>query len=246
MEKSITDLAGFYPQVASLAVVPVGLTRHRDNLPGLRKLTTTESQQVLYQIDRFQQHFLEEKGGRFVFAADEIYLQAGIAIPEVSFYEEFPQLENGVGLIAQFRQQVAEVLLEVEPLELQKVSLVTGHSFSSELHDFAERLAIRTGTELTVLPVVNQFFGSDVTVTGLLAGTDLVAQLSGQDLGQGLLLPDVLLKEGEQLLLDDFTVADLRKKLGVPIVVVDSSPWGVLEGLEQLADGPVSVVHCRD
>lgn len=244
LEKSIADLAAFYPQVASLAVVPVGLTRYREHLPALRKLTITEAQQVLYLVDRFQQQYLEEKGSRFVYAADEIYLQAGAEIPELSFYEELFQLENGVGLIAQFRQQVAEVLLEVEPLELGRVSLVTGYSFSRELQDFVERLAVRSGVDLVVLPVANEFFGADVTVTGLLTGIDLIDQLSKHDLGQGLLLPDVMLKEGEQLLLDDWSVDDLSKKLGVPIVVVESSPWGVLEGLEGLAEGPVSIIHC--
>lgn len=244
LEKSITDLAALAPQVASLAVVPVGLTRHREHLPVLRKMTTTEAQQLLYLIDRYQNKYLEEKGGRFVFAADEIYLQAGAEIPNISRYEELSQLENGVGLIAQFRQQVAEVLLEAEALNLQKVSLVTGYSFGSELQDFAERLAVRTGVELPVLSVANSFFGSDVTVTGLLTGADLVGYLSQQDLGQGLLLPDVMLKEGEPLLLDDLSVDDLIKQLGVPVIIVDSSPWGVLEGLEALAEGPVSIVHC--
>lgn len=244
LEKSIADLAAFYPQVASLAVVPVGLTRHREYLPALRKLTTTEAQKVLHQIDQFQQQYLEEKGSRFVFAADEIYLQAGTEIPELSFYEELWQIENGVGLIAQFRQQVAEVLLEVEPLELGRVSLVTGFSFSRELQGFVERLSVRSGVELMVLPVANEFFGADVTVTGLLTGADLIEQLSQHDLGQALLLPDVMLKEGEQLLLDDCSVDDLSRKLGVPIVVVESSPWGILEGLESLAEGPISIIHC--
>jgi len=244
LDKSISDLVAFYPQVASLAVVPVGLTRHRQHLPLLRKITTTEAQRLLYQIEEHQQRYLESKGARFVFAADEIYLQAGAAIPELTFYEELSQLENGVGLVAQFRQQAAEVLLDVEPLELEKVSLVTGVSFARGLHDFVEGLAIRTGVELPVWVVENNFFGRDVTVSGLLTGADLFSQLSGQDLGQGLLLPDVMLKEGEELLLDDMSVEQLSHKLGVPIVVVESSPWGILEGLEELAEGPVSVIHC--
>ncbi|WP_303721096.1 DUF512 domain-containing protein [Malonomonas rubra] len=244
LEKSISDLADFYPQVASLAVVPVGLTAHRQHLPELRKLTTTEARTILYQIEQLQQQYLAEKGSRFVFPADEIYLQAGEELPEISVYENLAQIGNGVGLIAQFRQQVSEVLLEAEPLELKKASLVTGHSFSRELHGFAERMAVRTGVELSVLAVENRFFGSDVTVTGLLTGTDLIEQLQRHDLGQGLLLPDVMLKEGERLLLDDLSVEDLEKALEVPVVVVESSPWGVLEGLEALAGGSVSVVHC--
>ncbi len=244
LEQSIADLAAFYPQIASLAVVPVGLTKHRQGLQKLRKLSTTEAQTVLYQVEQLQQQYLQEKGSRFVFAADEIYLQAGAEIPELFFYEELEQLENGVGLIAQFRQQVAEVLLEAEPLELGKVSLVTGYSFSRELQDFAERLSVRTGTDLVVRPIANRLFGSDVTVTGLIAGKDLIEQLAAQDLGQGLLLPDVMLKAGEPLLLDDLSVEELSSQLGVPVVVVESSPWGVLEGLEELAGGAVSIVHC--
>ncbi len=244
LDRSIADLAALYPQVASLAVVPVGLTQHRQNLPELRTLSTTEAQQVLYQIEQLQEQYLEKHGSRFVFAADEIYLKAEAQIPELLAYEELAQLENGVGLIAQFRQQAAEVLLEADPLELEKVSLVTGRSFCRELQIFVERLAVRTDVELQVLPIDNQFFGAEVTVTGLLTGTDLLGQLAERDLGQGLLLPDVMLKEGEQLLLDDLSVEDLNVRLGVPVIAVDSSPWGILEGLEALADGPVSIVHC--
>lgn len=244
LDQSIADLSALYPQVVSLAVVPVGLTRHRENLPRLRKLTTTEARKILYQIDQFQQQFLEKNGSRFVFAADEIYLQAGEEIPDLSFYEELAQIENGVGLIAQFRQQVAEVLLEVESLDLKKVTLVTGDSFSKELHDFAERLEVRSGVSLPVLPIENNYFGTEVTVAGLLTGRDLLAQLRHHDLGQGLILPDVMLKDGEQLFLDDLTVDDLRNELGVPVIVVENSPWGILEGLESLANGLVNIVHC--
>lgn len=244
LDRSIHDLGTFYPQIASLAVVPVGLTRHRQHLPELRKLTTTEAQQLLFQIEQHQQRFLESQGGRFVFAADEIYLQAGAEIPDLSFYEELSQLENGVGLIAQFRQQATEVLLEAEPLELERVTLVTGESFAAVLRGFTERLEIRSGVELNVKPIANRFFGTDVTVAGLLTGSDLLQQLRGLDLGQGVLLPDVMLKEGEQLLLDDVNLDDLGNQLGVPVLAVETSPWGILDGLEELADGPIDVIHC--
>lgn len=244
LDRSISELGAFYPRIASLAVVPVGLTRHRQNLPELRKLTTTESQQLLYQVEQHQQYFLESKGGRFVFAADEIYLQAGKDIPDLSFYEDLSQLGNGVGMIAQFRQQMTEVLLEVEPLALERVTLVTGESFGALLRDFAERFELRSGVELRVRPIANRFFGTDVTVTGLLTGNDLLQQLTGVDLGQGVLLPDVMLKEGEQLLLDDVELDDLSKELGVPVLAVETSPWGILDGVEELADGPVAVIHC--
>lgn len=244
LDQSISDLAELHPQIASLAVVPVGLTRYRQHLPSLRKMTATEAQKVLYQVEQHQQKCLADKGSRFVFAADEIYLQADAEIPDLSFYDDLCQLENGVGLIAQFRQQATEVLLDVEPLELDKVTLVTGTSFSRELNNFVESLAVRTDVDLVVRPICNEFFGTDVTVTGLLTGADILTQLSQCDLGQGVLLPDVMLKEGEQVLLDDLSVDDLIQKLGVPVVVIETSPWGILEGLELLADGPVNIIHC--
>jgi len=210
----------------------------------LRKLTPAEAAQTLDLIHRCQQHYLEQKGSRFVFAADELYLQAKAELPPLTEYEDLAQLENGVGLISQFRQQAEEVLLEAEPLELERVTLITGRSFADELEGFAQRLSLRTGVTLQVVPVENRLFGEQVTVTGLLSGTDLLLQLQGQGMGSGVLIPDVMLKDGGQLLLDDLTLDDLCERLQVPVIPVEASPWGVLEGLEQLADGPIDIIHC--
>ena len=244
LQQSIEDLAELFPQLVSLAVVPVGLTRHRQNLPKLRKLTQQEAAQALQLIHACQQKYLRQKASRFVFAADEIYLQAEKEFPELNEYEDLAQLENGVGLIPQFRLQAEEVLLEAEELDLNRVTLVTGHSFADELQGFVQRLSLRTGVELQVVPIENHFFGTQVTVTGLLSGADLLQQLQGRDLGAGVLLPDVLLKEGEQLLLDNLTLDDLCERLQVPVLPVESTPWGVLDGLEQLTDGPVDIIRC--
>lgn len=241
---SIEQLAKLHPQLSSLAIVPVGLTRHRQHLPRLRKLTAQEAVETLDLIEDYQRQYFTEKGSRFVFAADEIYLQAGRDVPELESYENLPQLENGVGLIAQFRQQAAEVLLEAESLELTKISLVTGASFTPELESFIARLELRTGTKLQVLPIGNRFFGTEVSVAGLLTGADLLEQLQGKALGEGVLIPDVMLKEGEQLLLDDLTLDELSTRLACPLLAVESSPWGILEGLETFAAGPVEIIRC--
>lgn len=244
LRQSIEALATLYPQIATLAVVPVGLTKHRQKLPALRKLSQTEAVQALSLIDACQQNFLTQKGSRFVFAADEIYLQANVEFPPLSDYEDLDQLENGVGLIPQFRLQAEEVLLEAEALELDRVTLVTGRSFADELAGFAQRLSLRTGVELQVVPIENTLFGEQVTVTGLLSGTDLLLQLQGQGLGSAVLIPEVMLKDGGQLLLDDLTLDDLCQRLQVPVIPIESSPWGVLEGLERLAEGPIEIIHC--
>ncbi|HEY5674573.1 MAG TPA: DUF512 domain-containing protein [Malonomonas sp.] len=244
LRQSIEDLSELYPQVATLAVVPVGLTKHRQNLPELRKLSQAEAAEALSLIHRCQQEYLSQKGSRFVFAADEFYLQAKADFPPLSDYEDLAQLENGVGLIPQFRQQAEEVLLEADPLELDRVTLVTGSSFADELERFAQRLSLRTGVALQVVPIENRLFGEQVTVTGLLSGTDILLQLQGQGLGAAVLIPEVMLKDGGQLLLDDLTLDDLCERLQVPVLPVESSPWGVLEGLERLAEGPIDIVHC--
>ncbi len=245
LKQTVMELAAFYPRIASLAVVPVGLTRFRKHLPELKPVSEADAQASLDLIGACQEQLLERCGSRFVFAADELYLQAQRPIPPVEHYEECEQLENGVGMIAQFRQQAEEVLLEAEALELSRVTLVCGKSFAAELENFCQRLSLRTGVAMEVVAIENAFFGSTVTVSGLLTGADVQQQLRGRDLGAGLLIADVMLRHGEEKFLDDLCVDDLRSQLQLPVEIVDSSPWGVLEGLEALAYGP-EVILCRE
>ncbi len=244
--RTIDDLYELHPGVRTLAVVPVGLTGYRKRLPALRVPSEEEARELIDLLHARQGDFLERGGSRFVFAADELYLRARLPFPPEEEYESFDQLENGVGLIPLFRSEAQDALLEARPLKAPPVSLVTGESFAKELGVFALRLQEKTGVPIAVHSVSNDFFGGDVTVTGLLTGRDILAQLKGKDLGGVLLLPDVLLRQGEEVLLDDLTPVDLERELGLPVRIVDSSPWGLLEGLESLEnlnraplDGPV-------
>lgn len=243
LKQTIEDLWRLYPQVVSLAVVPVGLTKYREKLPQLNKMTQPDAVSCLESIHQYQQKFLLQHNNRFVFPADELYLLAKQKIPPFVDYEDFPQLENGVGMIAQFRQQVAEVLLETELLELDKVTLVTGCLFQNELVDFAERLSLPAGVKLEVIAIKNDFFGSDVTVAGLITGADLLSQLQKMTLGDGVLIPDVMLKDGGQLFLDDMSIADIHSSLQVPVIAVETSPWGILDGLDLLRPEAVEVIQ---
>ena len=243
LQQTIEDLWQLYPQVASLAVVPVGLTKYRKKLPQLKKMTQQDAIFCLEMIHQYQQKFLFEHSCRFIFPADEFYLLAGQKLPSFADYEDFPQLENGVGLIAQFRQQVTEVLLEAELLELDRVILVTGCLFQNELANFAENLSLQTGVKLDVIAIKNDFFGSDVTVAGLITGADLLSQLQGLSLGDGVLIPDVMLKDGGQLFLDDMRIEDISLSLQVPVIAVENSPWGILDGLELLGTGAVEIIQ---
>ncbi len=243
LRQTMKDLSHFYPNILSLAVVPVGLTKHRLRLPKLQPVSQDDAVASLNLIHRFQTDFLERYGARFVFAADEFYLLAKQPFPDVSSYEDFPQIENGVGMILQFRQQIDEVLAEAEELDLKKVILVTGVSFNPELEVFAKELGKKTTVELIVVAIENRFFGSDVTVAGLITGVDLLEQLKPLDLGDGVILPAVMFRDQGSLLLDDLDISELADLLQCPVIAVETSPWGVLDGLESLTDDGVEVVH---
>ena len=243
LNQTIEELAQFYPKVMSLAVVPVGLTKHRQRLPRLKKLCREDAIAAISRVRHYQNLLLDKNGSRFVFAADELYLQAQEPFPPYSSYETFSQIENGVGMIIRFRQQGEDVLAEAEPLELNRVTLVTGTSFQFELEQFAQQLSKKTTVELSVVAIKNNFFGQDVTVAGLITGDDLIAQLEKLDLGDGVILPDVMLKDQDGLFLDDVVVDDIGEGLACPVIAVETSPWGVLDGLELLSGGGVEVIH---
>ncbi len=170
-----------------------------------------------------------------MYAADEIYLRAGIEFPPLAAYEDLPQVENGVGLVPLFREEAKEVLGEAESLPGVEASTFTGESPAGELTRFVEALSENTGAAIHLHTVKNQFFGGHVSVTGLLTGQDVIAQLRGKPLGQVLLVPDVVLREGEDVFLDEVSLDDLEKELGVAVRKVESTPWGLLEGLEDLS-----------
>ncbi len=234
LEQTITQLAQLWPGIRSLAIVPVGLTRHRQHLPQLEPVSADLAAHTLDQIEVQQDRQFHLRGSRFVFAADEFYLRAGRHFPSLETYEDLFQLENGVGLVPVFRREGEEALLDAVPLDLDKVSLVTGCSFAPELEQFAARLATRIGVKLQVVAVENRFFGERVTVTGLLTGADIIAAFADRDPGDAILLPEVLFNHGESLLLDDLRLEDLQRHFKVPVMCIRSDPWGILDGLERL------------
>ncbi|ALC16494.1 FeS-binding protein [Desulfuromonas soudanensis] len=234
LERTIGDLYALHPGIRTLAVVPVGLTGYRERLPQLRPLDAAGAAAVLETLHRFQERYLAEAGTRFVFAADELYLKAGVEFPALEAYEELSQVENGVGLIPVFRADAGDVLQEARKLRAGAVSTFTGASASGELTRFAAALAAKTGVKIHLHTIRNDFFGGEVTVAGLIAGADLIAQLKGKELGEALLVPDVVLRDGEDVFLDDLTLPQLAQALGVAVFKIDSTPWGLLEGLEEL------------
>lgn len=235
LAQTCRELVALAPGVKSLAVVPVGLTGHRQRLPELRPHTRQEALDLVEWVEATQEQLLEKLGTRFIFAADELYLKAEKDFPCLSVYEELSQVENGVGLIPQFRSQADEVLDIAEPLDLPPISMVTGVSAADDIKAFAGRLADKCGLDLRVHVIKNDFFSGHVTVTGLLTGQDLLAQLAEQDLGDILMIPDVMLREGEEVFLDDVSIDDLVERFDKQIEVFAADPWGLWDMLDTLS-----------
>ena len=219
LDRTFSDLSELYPYVSSVCVVPVGITKYREGLCPLRNFTSDESRAVIEQIYSWQEKFLDKIGTRFVYAADEFYLSAGVDIPPEEEYEGYPQLDNGVGLIRGFRDEFMQAL-DKAPKGARKVDLVTGYAAYEELLSLSDKAMKRYGNvKITVHRIRNDFFGETITVAGLVTGGDIIKQLSGSKLTGTLIIPDCMLRSGTDVFLDDCTVGDIEKALGVKILV---------------------------
>lgn len=236
LDRSIQDLTKWYPYMRSLSVVPVGLTCHRDGLQKLEKFQKEDARRVVEQIAAWQERCLQTLGTRFVHASDEWFLTADLPIPQADDYEGYGQIENGVGMVRSFSDEVLEALKRYDrekrlPKEREiSVSLAAGTLFAPILENLLEQIAARMPKlSFHIYAIENEFFGKDITVTGLLTGQDIIAQLSKKQLGDALLLSDTLLRNGETVLLDDLTIADLEKALQIPIRIVQSNGESLLK-----------------
>ena len=219
--KTIEDLSGLYPAVSSIAAVPVGLTSHRKKLYPLKPYTPRQARGVLEIITRLEKKYKKQFGTRLVFASDEFYIKAKEPIPPVSFYEDFPQIENGVGMTAEFIRDAARTRL---PAKIRPVAatVVTGVSFSRKLRGIVKRFDDVNGAVVKLVTVKNRFFGPLVTVAGLLTGRDVLHALKGRKLGSMLMIPSDALKEDEGLFLDGMSLDQVERALKVKVVPVGS------------------------
>ena len=225
LDRTLADLGALHPAVASVAVVPVGLTKYREGLCHIDPYTPAQAAALIGQVEAFAAAFLEKHGTSLAWCSDEFYLLAGRALPEKAYYEDMNQLENGVGMLRLLQSQ-AELALEGEALlELTPppFSIATGVSAAPFVEKIVDRCREKCGNIVgTVHPVANRFFGETITVSGLVTGGDLIGQLRGKELGERLILPSNMLRAGEQVFLDDVTVAQVEEALGVPVCPVDA------------------------
>jgi NifB/MoaA-like Fe-S oxidoreductase len=226
----------------SLSVVPMGMTKYREGLVQVEKFTKEDAVSLLTQIEHWQEIFLNRYGIRFVHASDEWFLMADRPIPPAQYYEGYGQLENGVGMVRSFLDEWQEAFDEwrASP-EVSKwqqgetvVSCVTGRLFGGILQNCAQELhRAAPGISLNVYPIRNDFFGEDITVAGLVTATDILKQLADRELGDHLILPDVMLRNGEEVFLDDYTVSAVSQSLQIDVVIVKSDGKSFFQGIFQ-------------
>ena len=221
LDRTLSDLATLAPHALTAALVPVGLTRYREHLYPLRPYTKEEAAQVVRTAHAFQQKMLREHGTRFVFPSDEFYQIAGLPIPDVESYEDFPQFENGVGLLCRLRDEFLTAL-RLDPDDSgaipRRVVMATGTSVAGFMRELVSSHPI-PGVPVEVRPIRNDFFGETVTVSGLITGQDLVAQLRGVPADE-ILITESMLREGEDIFLDDMTLEQAQSALGIHITPV--------------------------
>ena len=240
LERSISDMSKYLPHLRSVSVVPVGLSKYREGLYPLEPFTKEEAQQVLATIHKWQEKLFPEYGLHFIHASDEWYILAEEEIPDEDNYDGYLQLENGVGMIRLLLEEFEDSLRQLRKSgamerwnhRKREISTVTGRIVAPYIERMARRMEEEfPGLCVHVHPIRNDFFGERITVTGLLTGQDIMAQLKGEHLGEELLLPINVLRSGERVLLDDYTVEDISSALQVPVNIVKSSGYDFTESL---------------
>ena len=230
LQRTMEDMAAW--GFSSCSIVPVGLTKFREGLSRLRAVDRETAGQVIDQVDAFGARCLERYGSRMFFCSDELYIRAGRALPEEDYYEDYVQIENGVGMLRSLITEFeAGLRLEDGTAEASAYTIATGVSARPFLQELADKARERTGVSGQVVAIVNDFFGHTIDVAGLITGGDLIAQLKGKDLGARLLIPVNMLRHGGDVFLDDLHVSDVEQALGVPVTVVEQDGFDLLDAM---------------
>jgi putative radical SAM enzyme (TIGR03279 family) len=225
LERTIRDLAAEFPRIKSVAIVPLGLTSYNKD-ERLTAVTPEFCQRVIRQLKPIQRELRESLGTTFAFLGDEIYLRAGHSLPGRRHYGDYPQIEDGIGMVRSFRQSFDALWRKIarKATTLDKIKLhgtiMTGTLFAPVLRQMIDRLNVRFGTKIHVLGVENNYFGGDVSVAGLLTGGDLL-EARERVRGDFLIVPSTLIKSGEEVMLDGMTLCELKEQMGLPVHAMD-------------------------
>ena len=238
LERSIRDMVKWMPNLQSVSVVPVGMTKYREGLYPLEPFQKEDAREVLGIIHKWQDKLYQEYGTHFIHAGDEWYLLAEVDVPEEERYDGYLQLENGVGMMRLLLNEFEEGFQKLEgDAKERHASLATGKLAYPFIKQMAERLTEKyPNLDMQVYCIRNDFFGESITVAGLITGQDLKAQLTGQKLGDRLLLPIAMLRNEEDVFLDDMTISQLSEALQVRIDVVKSSGQDLIDAILQMEE----------
>lgn len=247
LKYSLSELAKLYPSLKSIAAVPLGITKHRQGLEKLEAYEAQTAAKTLDIIEEFSNEFYKKHGTRLAFAADEFYIIAGREIPEYEFYEDFSQLENGVGMWALLKDEFYNSIKKLNLIELKtskKITMATGDAAYPLICEFADELQKKIkNLTVEVARINNDFFGHNVTVAGLLTGTDLVNQLKGKDLGEALFIPSSMLKGAypqddseDEVFLDDMTIEQAQAQLGIKIMPICNDGDEIVKTILEVAE----------
>ncbi|MBQ7959966.1 MAG: DUF512 domain-containing protein [Clostridia bacterium] len=229
LDRTIEDIYSLGDSVESLSIVPVGISAHRDGLTELVPFDKESSEKVIEQVSAWQKKFKKERDINFVYLSDEFYIMAEKPIPDDGEYDGFPQIENGVGLCASLKWEFDEALelCEEKTVKSEK-TLVTGYL----AYDFISKLVSKLNSEkIRVFKVKNNFFGENITVSGLVTGGDIINQLKGEQLGKYLVIPTSMLRHEERVFLDNVTVEDVERELNVEVIAVNNDGFELLDAL---------------
>lgn len=239
LDRTLQDLASFHqgeiPTVASVAIVPVGLTRFRPDLTELNPVTPAIAAEIIDRVTPLQQQFQQQFGSTFAWLADEWYLIAGRSLPPSEYYEDYPQLGNGVGSIRRFVDEFAEAIADWDITEIsppRTYTWVVGNAVETAFQPLVARLNEVSGLTVNLVAIASEYWGQQMTVTGLLTGHDLLKELPGRELGDRVLIPSVMLKHDEAKFLDDVTIAELTKQLQIPVIPVS----GITDFLDKIGE----------
>lgn len=238
LEHSIRDMTKWLPNLQSVSVVPVGLTKYREGLYPLEPFHKEDARKVLDTIHKWQKKIYEEYGIHFIHASDEWYLLAEEELPEEERYDGYLQLENGVGMLRLLENEFSKAYDELEGDDRKRhVSLATGRLAAPTIEKLIERLKEKyPNLKADIYPIRNDFFGELITVAGLITGQDLKNQLADKELGDVLLLPNNMLRSGEEVFLDDMTVTELAEDLQIKVKIVGSSGQDLINAVLQMEE----------
>lgn len=234
LDRTLNDLGSLMPNIQSVAIVPVGLSKYRDGLYPLKGFCKESASDAIDRIQSFQDKMLEKYGTRVAFPSDEFFLIAERELPDADYYEEYPQYENGVGMLRSILDELASAmkLCDESPEMPRKVTIATGKAPYQIIRNMADKITkTYNNIECNVYDIRNDFFGETITVTGLITGQDLIAQLKDIDIGDELLISEAMIRRDSDVFLDDYTIGDVEEKLGVKIRTVKNDGYEFLDAV---------------